>query len=57
MFQGLSGKKRFLVRFQYGGEKYMTSNQITAVTVEKIPVEKEPEVPRISDKYDETVPL
>ena len=31
--QGVSGKKRFLVRFQNGFEKDMTSNQPTVVVV------------------------
>ena len=35
--QLLSGKKGLLVRFQYGCEKDMTSNQLTAVTIEKSP--------------------
>ena len=39
--QVVSGKSRLLVRFQDGFEKYMTSNQLTAVTVENIPVEEE----------------
>ena len=36
--QGVSGKRRFLVRFQDGCEKDMTSNKLTAVIVDKIPV-------------------
>ena len=31
--QGVSGKKRFLVRFQYGCENNLSSNQLTIVTV------------------------
>ena len=42
--QGISGKKRFLARFQDGCENNMFSNQLTIVIVEKIPEEKEPEV-------------
>ena len=36
--QEVSGKRRFLVRFQDGCEKDMTSNKLTAVIVDKIPV-------------------
>ena len=39
--QGVSGKRRFLVRFQDGCEKVMTSNQLTIVTVDRIPVIEE----------------
>ena len=53
--QGISGKGRFLVRFQDGCEKNMTSNQLTAVTVEKRPVHEEPEVPTIDVIPDEKV--
>ena len=56
MVQGVSGKKRFLVRFQYGYKKDMTSNQLTSVIVEKIPVEKELDVHTITDIPDEKVP-
>ena len=41
VFQKVSVKWMFLVRFQYGCEKYLTSNQLTAVTVEKSPVNEE----------------
>ena len=37
--------KRFLVRFQDGCEKDLTSNQLTIVIVEKSLVDNEPEVP------------
>ena len=36
------------MRFHDGCEKDMTSNQLAVVTVEKIPVEKEPEVTMIT---------
>ena len=55
--QGVSGKKSFLVRFQDGCEKDRTSNQLTAVIVEKIPIEEEPNVPTIPDITSEKVPL
>ena len=55
--QGVSGKKRFLVRFQDGYKKDMTSNQLTVVILDNIPVEEEPTVPMITVIPDETVPL
>ena len=45
--QGVSGKKMFLVRFQYGCEKYMTSNQLSILTLENISMTKEDKVPTI----------
>ena len=56
VFQGVSGKKRFLVRFQYGCRNYLASNKLTVVIVEKIPVEEEPKVPTIPKIPDKTVP-
>ena len=44
VLQGISGKKRFLVRFKYGLEIHLSLNQLTIVVVEKIPEEKEPKV-------------
>ena len=35
--QGVSGERRLLVRFHYGFEKNMTSNQLTTLEVDKIP--------------------
>ena len=52
--QGVSGKKRFLVRFQDGCENDMTSNQLTILIVENSPVEKELEVPTITEIPDDT---
>ena len=43
------------MRFQNGCEKNLSSNQLTAVIVEKIPEEKEPEVSEISDITEEQV--
>ena len=40
MVQVVSGKKRFLVRFQDGCENYLTLNQLTVMTVENIHVEE-----------------
>ena len=36
LLQGILGKKRFLVRFQYGCEQNLSSNQLTIVIVKKI---------------------
>ena len=51
---GVSGKRRFLARFQYWREKDLTLNQLTVMTVYKIPVDEEPMVPTISGIPDET---
>ena len=51
MVQVILGKKRFLVRFQDGREKNLSSNQLTIVIVEKITDETDakiftnPEIP------------
>ena len=55
VLQGVSGKKRFLVRFQYGCKKDMTSNNFTIVILYSISTEEEPQVtmiPEIPDKKD-----
>ena len=57
MVQGFSGERRLLVRFQYGCERDMTLDQTTIITVEKIPVNEEPEVPSIDVIPDNTVYL
>ena len=57
VLQGLSGEKRFLVRFQDGCKENMSPNQLTIVIVEKILVEKEPEVPTIPDITEKQVTL
>ena len=57
VLQGFLVKKRFLLRFQYGCEKNLSSNQITTVIVEKIPEEKEPEVSAIPEIPEEQVEL
>ena len=56
-YRGISGKKRFLVWFQDGCEKYLSTNQLTIVIVEKSPAEKEPEVPINPDIPEEQVTL
>ena len=38
--ESFSGNKRFLVRFQDGCEKYMTPNQLSTMTVDRIPMTK-----------------
>ena len=55
-FQGVSGKKRFLVIFKNGCKKYLASNQLTFVIVDKIPVEEEPDVTTIPEIPEEQVP-
>ena len=55
--QVVSGKKRLLVRFKYGRENYMKSNQLTIGTVENIPMEEEPDVSTVDVIPDEKVPL
>ena len=46
--QGISGKRRLLVRFQDRCEKFMTSNQLTVMKVERITMTKEAKVLKIS---------
>ena len=46
MVEGISEKKRFLARSQYGRVNDLSLNQLTIVILHKIPVEKEPEVPK-----------
>ena len=55
--QGVSGKRRLLMRFQYVCDKYMTSNQLTFVTVDYSPVNKESEVTMIAVIRDEIMYL
>ena len=47
--QGVSGRRRFLVRFQNGCEKNLSSNQLTVVTAHEILVEEAPEVSTIPE--------
>ena len=53
--QGVCGKKRFWVSFQYVCKKYLTSNQLNVMIVEKIPVEEEPKVLTIPVIPDDAV--
>ena len=57
MVQGVSGRSRFLVRFQNGCEKNLSSNQLTFVIVYKIPVEEEPEVSTITEIPEDKIEL
>ena len=52
-----SGRRIFLVRFQNGCKKNLSSGQFTVVIVEKIPEEKEPEVSKIDEIPEEQVEL
>ena len=53
--QGVYGNKRFLARFQDGCENDLTSDQLTIVIVEKIPMEEEPEVSTIPEIPEDQV--
>ena len=55
--QGVSRRRRFLVRFHNGCKNNISSNQLTVVIVEKIPVEEEPEVSTIPEIPEEKVEL
>ena len=55
--QGVLGRSRLLVRFRNGCKKNISSNQLTAVIVEKIPEEKETEVSEIAEIPEEQVEL
>ena len=55
MVQGVSWRRRFLVRFQSGCKKNLSLNQLTIVVVEKIPVEEEPEVSMIPEIPEDQV--
>ena len=53
--QGVLGSRRFLVRFQNGCEKNMSSNQLTVVTAHEILVEEAPEVSTIPEIPEDDV--
>ena len=55
--QGVSWRRRFLVRFQNGCKNNLSSNQLTVVIVEKIPVEEEPVVSTIPEILEDQVEL
>ena len=52
VLQVVFGDKRFLVIFQYGYKKNLSSNQLTIMIVEKIPEEKEPEISKIAETVE-----
>ena len=53
--QDVSGRKRFLVRFHIGCKKTLSSNQLTVVILDKIPVEEEPLVSTIPEILENKV--
>ena len=53
--QGVSGRRRFLVRFHNGCKKNLSSNQLTSVTAHKILVEEAPEVSTIPEIPEDNV--
>ena len=53
--QGVSGMRRFLVRFQNGCEKNLSLNQLTVVIAHKILVEEEPEISTIPEIPEDNV--
>ena len=55
--QGVSGRRRLLVRFQNGCEKNLYSNQLTVVTAHEILVEDAPEVSTIPEIPEDNVEI
>ena len=53
--QGVSGRRRFLVRFHNWCKKNLSSNQLTVMIVDKIPVEEEPLVSTITEIPEDQV--
>ena len=53
--QGVSGRRMFLVRFQNGCKNILSSNQLTVVIIDKIPVEEEPLVSTIPEILEDQV--
>ena len=53
--QGVLGRRRFLVRFQNGCEKNLSSNKLTVVTAHEILVEEAPEVSTIPEILEDIV--
>ena len=53
--QGVSGRGRFLVRFQNGCEKNLSSNQLTVVTAHDILAEEAPKVSTIPEIPEDIV--
>ena len=55
--QVISGKNRLLVRFQVWCKNNLSSNKLTIVMVDKIPVKKEPKVPTNTEIPEEQLTL
>ena len=55
MVQGVSGRRRVLVRFHNGCKKNLSSNQLTVVTAHEILVEEAPEVSTIPEIPEDNV--
>ena len=53
--QGVSGRRRLLMRFQNGCKNNLSSNQLTVVIVDKIPAEEEPSVSMIPEIPEDRV--
>ena len=53
--QGFSGRRRFLVSFQNGCGNNLSSDQLTVVIVDKLPVEEEPLVSTIPEIPEDQV--
>ena len=53
----VSGRRKFLVKFQNGCKNILSLNEITVVIVEKIPVEEEPEVSMIPEITEDQIEL
>ena len=57
MVQDVSGRRRFLLRFQNGCKNNLYYNQLTIVIVEEIQVEEETEVSTIPEIPEDQVEL
>ena len=57
MVQGVSGKRRLLVRFHCGCEKDLASDQLTIMAVDRNPMTEESEVTTIYVIPDENIYL
>ena len=55
LVQGVLEQRRFLVRFNNECKNNLSSNQLTVVIVDKIPVEEEPEVSTITEILEDQV--
>ena len=55
--QGVSGRRRFLARFQNGCENNLSSNQLTIVTAHEILVEEAPKVSTSTEIPEDNVKI